>query len=224
METENLDATGGDKPLGATDSELQEAADGDVDRLHDAGGGDQEVTEDKHGGGKRKKLFDLFKFGARGAAKTVIAADKVRAKTGSDSAKARLGATDAPLKPALAGPLEFQCSYDGKVGFVFLTTDPGSVSLCFSEGSATDSSEFPRGKEAQPKWIVPVAGIVELNKFSGYGTKAKMMAGWALDQAIMDGLEIVEKGKKSRMITAMPRRDQLFNRLCALGQQSWEIV
>lgn len=230
---ETLNSTYGDSPLGATPDELDAAAAVDEHRLKHAGGGDDEVSggkKDDDGGSKtRKKLLHLFKFGARGVAKTIIAADKARAKLGNPSAKARLGAASKPRKQRLSGPLEFQASYDGIVGFVYVTTDPAAATLCFSETAAAtdasaDASADPEGKEAKPAWSVRVADIVELNKFSGYGTKVKMMAGWALDKAIMDGIEIVDRGGKSRVITAVPRRDQLFNRLCALGQQSWKVV
>jgi hypothetical protein len=221
-----LNATGGDRPLGATDEELESAAAIDPDRLEHAGGGDDEVNgnKDDDGGGKRKKFFNLFKRSARGAAKTAITVDKVRAKRGSSTAKARLGAAADPKEQRLSGPLEFQASYDGKVGFVYLTTDPAASALCFSEAPATDGSTRPQGEQAKPVWAVPVADIVELNKYSGYGTKSKMMAGWALDKAIMDGVEIVDRDGKSRVITAVPRRDQLFNRLCTLGEQSWKVL
>ncbi|KAH6693950.1 hypothetical protein F5X68DRAFT_267260 [Plectosphaerella plurivora] len=227
LDDKTLNATGGDRPLGATEEELDSAASIDPDRLKHAGGDDNEVSGGKEGeesDSKRKKFFSLFKKGARGAAKTAIAVDKTRAKRGRSSAKARLGAASDPKKPCLSGPLEFQASYDGMVGFVYLTTDPAAAALCFSEAAATDGSAHPQGKEAKPVWTIPVADMVELNKFSGYGTKSKMMAGWALDKAIMDGVEIVDRSGKSRVITAVPRRDQLFNRLCTMGEQSWKVL
>lgn len=220
-----IDATGTENPLGATNEELRDTAAEHSPRLEHAGGDDEEVSGNKNENedSKRKKLFHLFKIAARRVAKTAIAVDKIRAKTGSDSARTRLGAVSSPQKLCLSGPVEFQGSYDGKNGFVYLTTNLASPALCFSETSATNGMVDAGQKGACPMWIVPVGDIVELNKFSGYGTKAKMMAGWALDRAIMDGLEIVDRGGKCIMITGLPHRDQLFNRLCSLGHQNWEI-
>ena len=46
--------------------------------------------------------------------------------------------------------------------------------------------------------------------------------GWALDREIADGLEIVDKLGNSYVVTAMVLRDELFNRLVAMGGQKWE--
>ena len=46
--------------------------------------------------------------------------------------------------------------------------------------------------------------------------------GWALDREIADGMEIVSKTGEVFTITAMALRDELFNRLVAMGGQKWE--
>jgi hypothetical protein len=102
-----------------------------------------------------------------------------------------------------------------------LTTDSLSPALCFCR-----KTPAPPGNEnnpVQPDWIIPVSEIVTLNKYSGYGAKAKLMAGWALEEDIRDGLEIVDAMGRGWLVTALSRRDELFNRLCAVGDQRWEI-
>lgn len=58
--------------------------------------------------------------------------------------------------------------------------------------------------------------------WSGLGWKAKLVVGWALDREVADGLEIVDKLGNHYVVTAMVLRDELFNRLIAMGGQKWE--
>ncbi len=43
--------------------------------------------------------------------------------------------------------------------------------------------------------------------------------GWALDREVADSLEIVDKMDNHYVVTAMVLRDELFNRLIAMGGQ-----
>ena len=49
-----------------------------------------------------------------------------------------------------------------------------------------------------------------------------MIVGWALDRPVKDGIIIVDKLGNEWFLTAMPLRDELFNRLAAMGGQKWE--
>lgn len=64
--------------------------------------------------------------------------------------------------------------------------------------------------------------IKELQKRGGFGWKAKLVIGWALEREVQDGMIIVDRTGNKWDITAMPLRDELFNRLCAMGSQKWE--
>ena len=220
--SEVIDALGDDQPLGVSQQEIRDAAQHDPEMVEHAGGGDDEVTESGGHGKKRSKLFDAFKHGAKGVAKTFVATDKVRAKTGAESAKKRLGAVSTRPESTISGPVEFSARYNGEKGYAYLTTD-AVPSLCFTSADVKDISTGSDEKESQPLWIIPVADIKELNKYSGYGAKAKLMAGWALDAEVKDGIEITDIKGNSTILTAIPRRDQLFNRLCAIGNQRWEV-
>ncbi|KAM0353221.1 hypothetical protein ACHAP4_008463 [Fusarium culmorum] len=216
-------AAGNDSPFGVSQHEILAAAEQDVGTTKNTGGDDHESCKSGSGGKKRSKLLSVIRPVAQAAAKTLIGVDKVRAKTGSESAKNRLGAASPREEPPIAGPVEFTCRWRGERGFVYLTTDTVGPALCFSKKSSVgdlDSSEY---QEVQPEWIIPVADIVTLNKYSGYGAKAKLLAGWALEDDIVDGVEIVDDKGKAVLVTAMVRRDELFNRLCAIGEQKWEI-
>ncbi|KPM35792.1 hypothetical protein AK830_g10778 [Neonectria ditissima] len=218
-----LGASGGDRPLGATEEEIHEAVEKDQEMLNQAGGDDHEATISGSHGKRRSKVLGVFKIGARAAAKTLIGIDKLRAKAGAESAKTRLGAASSLEEPPIAGPVEFKGRYQGEQGFLYITTDAACPSLCFSTESSQDNSHGRILDELQPAWVIPIANITELNKYSGYGANAKLLAGWALDGKIMDGFEIVDRKGYSTLITSIPHRDELFNRLCAIGSQKWEV-
>jgi hypothetical protein len=62
----------------------------------------------------------------------------------------------------------------------------------------------------------------EIKKVGGLGWKTKLVVGWATDREIADGLLIVDKGGNQKQLTAIALREELFNRLIALGKQMWE--
>ena len=49
-----------------------------------------------------------------------------------------------------------------------------------------------------------------------------MVVSWATGREIADGLLIIDKSGKEYTLTAIPLRDELFNRLIAIGAQMWE--
>jgi hypothetical protein len=55
----------------------------------------------------------------------------------------------------------------------------------------------------------------------GWG-EAKLDVGWAMDRAVTDGLEIIDKEGHSYILTAIFLRVELVNRLVAMGDQKWE--
>ena len=56
----------------------------------------------------------------------------------------------------------------------------------------------------------------------GFGWKGKMVVGWALGREVVDGLEIVDREGNHHVLTAIKGRDELLNRLIAMGNQKWE--
>jgi hypothetical protein len=64
--------------------------------------------------------------------------------------------------------------------------------------------------------------IQEIKKVGGLGWKTKLVVGWATDRDIADGLVIIDKDGNQKQLTAIALRDELFNRLIALGKQMWE--
>jgi hypothetical protein len=64
--------------------------------------------------------------------------------------------------------------------------------------------------------------VQEIKKVGGLGWKTKLVVGWATDRDIADGLLIIDKDGNQKQLTAIALRDELFNRLIALGKQMWE--
>ncbi|KAF5617132.1 hypothetical protein F25303_13350 [Fusarium sp. NRRL 25303] len=223
VDNDNFKALGGDCPLGATPGEVKAAVSEDVDMVGAAGGEDHESTEPGSHGKKRSKLLRILKPIAGAGMRAAISLDKVRAKTGSETAKDRLGAASARGEPPIAGPVEFTGYFNGEKGFLYLTTGTDSPSLCFSKNSSSNYPKDVNQHKLRPAWIIPVEKIETLNKISGYGAKSKLIAGWALEGEIMDGIKIKDNAGQSMLFTAITYRDELFNRLCAIGTHSWEI-
>ena len=105
---------------------------------------------------------------------------------------------------------------------MYLSTAATAPALAFG---ARETHERIAGRERDdlhPLWTIAVADIVELKKIGGYGWKAKLVVGWSLEREVKDGLEITTADGRRFKITALPLRDELFNRLIAMGSQKWE--
>ncbi|KAL2166188.1 hypothetical protein VTG60DRAFT_3148 [Thermothelomyces hinnuleus] len=232
-------------------SDIHAAAPGerDRDRDRDRDGAGSGATS-KHGHGHGHRILDFFKGITRGAVKTAVGTDKLRAKAlGSAGARDRLGV----LVPgrgsgaggghqqegggaAPAGPAEFEARWEGHRGRVYVSASGATVPVvAFGKSpSTTSSSSAGRGdgasggtvgeeeEELRPVWSVPVAEVVEMRKIGGYGWKTKLVVGWSMGTEVKDGLVIRTVDGDEYKITAVPMRDELFNRLIALGGQKWE--
>ncbi|KAL3710498.1 hypothetical protein TMatcc_004293 [Talaromyces marneffei ATCC 18224] len=74
-------------------------------------------------------------------------------------------------------------------------------------------------------FAIHIKDICHLKKLGGMGWKGKLVVGWAeTEKEAIDGLRIIGKDPKQNFhITTMKTRDQLFNRLVAMGEQVWYI-
>ncbi|KAH9890750.1 hypothetical protein F4778DRAFT_366447 [Xylariomycetidae sp. FL2044] len=214
-----LRATGAEPPLNATDEELEDAMSYDPQTAHETSGSDIDAAKGTKHGRKGSKILNFLKGTTKGAVKTAIGADAARAKAGSSRARNRLGAALHPEANLLSGPVAFKCRYKGEKGHVYITTKSTIPAVGFSPDKMTTSTG---PDDLQPKWSVAVGDINELRKVGGYGWKGKIVVGWSLGREIADGLEIVDRTGARVKITACPLRDELFNRLIAMGGQKWE--
>ncbi|KAK4120583.1 hypothetical protein N657DRAFT_658271 [Parathielavia appendiculata] len=231
----HIRATGADAPLNATPSELNAAIhpepSTDFQTVPNTNNTDTDTdaTKSSHHHHKGSRIINFFKGTTRGMVKTGVATDTVRAKAGSEPAKNRLGVIPPrrdmnPSEPG--GPVEFEARYEGDRGMVCLSTFGATVPVVsFAKASRTGALAKIKGEEREnvkPVWSVPVSNIVELKKVGGYGWKARLVVGWAMDREVNDGLIIKTGSGEEYHITAVPLRDELFNRLVAVGGQKWE--
>ncbi|KAI1773832.1 hypothetical protein F4818DRAFT_449122 [Hypoxylon cercidicola] len=217
-----LRATGAEPPLNATDEELREAMEHDPHTAHETGGPDIDAAKETKHGKHGRKLVNFFKGTTKGAVKTLIGTDHARAKAGSHHAKNRLGAVPRPDASNITGPIDFKGRYKGQKGHVYITTKSTIPAVSFSTDETIENIGSQEREDLHPLWTVAINDIAELKKVGGYGWKAKIVVGWSLGREVADGLEITDRIGNTRRVTALPMRDQLFNRLVAIGGQKWE--
>lgn len=219
---EHLRATGADWPLNATQEELDAAMAHDPTTKHETSGGDIDAAKSHKHGKVGSKIIGFFKGTTKGAIETAITTDSVKAKLGSSSAKNRLGVVPKANQVFTSGPIEFITRYHGHKGHAYITTKATIPCIAFSEDKTIEKIGTQDREDLHPAWSIPIGDIRELKKVGGYGWKAKLVVGWALNRTVKDGLIITDRQGSEWHLTAMPLRDELFNRLAAMGGQKWE--
>ncbi|KAF2687201.1 hypothetical protein K458DRAFT_429155 [Lentithecium fluviatile CBS 122367] len=227
LSEKDLRATGADYPLNATQEELDEAMAHDPTTAYETGGSDIDASKNVRHGKKGSKVLGFFKGTVKGGVETAIGTDKVKAAAGSHHAKDRLGAVPPRNVDLTSGPVEFRSRFNGKKGHVYITTKTTIPCVAFSTDSTIEKIGSAEREDLHPLWSIPVGEIKEMRKAGGYGWKAKLIVGWAMGREVADGLEIIPRDKAGQAgekirVTAMPLRDELFNRLVAMGGQKWE--
>lgn len=166
---------------------------------------------------KGSKVIGFIKGAAKAAVHGAIGADHVKAMAGSEHAKLRLGAVGWTGESEIDGPTSFTARHHGKKGHVIITAS--ATPPCIS---------FVRHKDipfldTKHIFTIAVDDIAEIRKIGGYGWKGKLVIGWALSTEVADGIEITDKSGVIKRLTAMPRRDEVFNRVIAVSpKQHWE--
>jgi hypothetical protein len=219
---ENLRATGADWPLNATQEELDEAMAHDPTIPHQTGGQDIDEAKTHKHGKAGSKILGFFKGTTKATVNTAIGADTLKAKVGSDAAKNRLGVIPKRGEDLTSGPIEFKSRYHGNKGHVYITAKATIPCLAFSTDKTIERIGTKDREDLHAAWSIPIGDIKELKKIGGYGWKAKLVVGWALNREVADGLEITDRRGTVWKITALPLRDELFNRLASMGGQKWE--
>jgi hypothetical protein len=222
LSEDELAAVAGDLPLDATEEELRAAIEKDRMTAEETTGSDIDLAKSSaHKAGS--KIGKFFKTGVRGTVNTLLGADGLKAKAGSEPSKQRLGVVLNPNEDNLSGPIDFKCRFHGKRGHAYISTVATIPCVSFTlDKEIANGTVLKPSEELHPVWSVAVADIKELKKLGGLGWKSKLIVGWALDREVADGLEIVDRQGNRWTITAMALRDELFNRLIAMGGQKWE--
>ena len=190
---------------GIPDDEMAEAIHPDDTAV--TTGTDAAPPKKKHG----RRLIAAFRSATKGGVETLLGTDRLKAAAGGQHAKDRLGVLrSGPSEPA--GPIDFPARYKGKRGHAYITTTATSPALSWT----TEKEDI------DPIFSIAIADIQEIKKVGGLGWKSKLIVGWATSREIADGLLIIDKKGNAKQLTAIALRDELFNRLVAMGAQMWE--
>lgn len=226
-----------DSGLDTSHGEIQDAI--TADHPNQVAGANGSVHPDDHGAAPQQKkksgfgakIMSGFKHATAAVVETKLTTDNVRAVLGSDHAKQKLGilpSKDEMQKKPTEGPVEFRGRHKGSKGAVYVdsSVSPASgnrpESPCVYFTTHLDGHEVVESMPEAPKWAVPIRDILELKKIGGLGWKGRIIVGWATDREIKDGIVIVDRMGHEYQTTALGERDELFNRLVAMGQQVWE--
>ncbi|KAL8734594.1 MAG: hypothetical protein Q9181_003160 [Wetmoreana brouardii] len=219
---------GDDLPLDASNEEIHSAIHEDPAEKEAAEAaaattvGADAKPKHKHG----QHILGFFKGTTKTGVETKLGVDKVRAKIGSAHAKNHLGVLPKPEEMGPSGPVDFKGRYKGHKGWINISTAAAVPCVSWSKeasdgtGGAVEDTIDKHHKHVAFK--VPVQDIQELKKVGGLGWKAKIVVGWATGKTVADGLEIVDKAGNVWKLTAIQYREELFNRLVAIGGQKWE--
>ena len=165
-------------------------------------------------------ILGFFKGTTKTGVTTKFGIDKARAKIGSETAKDHLGVLPKGKDTEVSGPVDFKGRYKGSKGWIYISTNVDVPTVSFSNKSSDGTGLEP--ESASAKFSIPIQDIRELKKVGGLGWKAKIIVGWATGRTIADGLEIMDKKGVTYKVTAVRLREELFNRLVAMGGQKWE--
>lgn len=166
-----------------------------------------EPPKKKHG----RRLIGAIKSATKGGVETILGTDRLKAAAGSGHAKNRLGVLrNGPEREA--GPIAFPCRYKGKKGHAYITTTATTPALSWTT----------ERQDIEPVWSVAIGDVQEIKKVGGLGWKTKLVVGWATSREIADGIIITDREGKTKQLTAIALREELFNRLIAMGNQMWE--
>lgn len=191
--------------LGVPDEEMAEAIHPDATAVTTES--DAAPKKKQHG----RRILAAIKGVTKGGVETVLGTDRLKAAAGGEHAKNRLGVLRSE-KTITAGPIDFPCRYKGKKGHAYITATATSPAVSWTT----------EREDIDPVFSIAIADIAEIKKVGGLGWKTKLVVGWATDRDIADGLLIIDKDGNQKQLTAIALRDELFNRLIALGKQMWE--
>lgn len=160
------------------------------------------------------RVVRFFKKNTKIAVETRIGIDHIKAKLGNEKAQTHLGVFQKKDTLVYAGPSVYKARYQGRKGWVHLS--PTTVSF---------SHENEMGPERNKVFEFLIDDIVHLKRAQTFvSSLAETAADWSCDKILLGALEITTQRdgeEKLWNITGVPERDQLFNRLVAMGQQRW---
>ncbi|KAG6016110.1 hypothetical protein E4U43_004239 [Claviceps pusilla] len=224
--------------IGAPHQDIQEAIEPDARSESQPSTHSENADAKDSEDGKSKtvrRVANAIKRTTRSGVKILLKIDQARASLGQEDATNRLGALqEEPGRVQDAGPVRFPARYQGVKGYAFIMTNKASSKASSKAASpalrwrsltAGDTVTGGTSEEAGPTaWTVSLSEIGEMRKMGGLGWKSKAVVGGVLGWRVTDGLVVTMRDGTERHLTAVTRRDELFNRLVALGGHKWEMV
>lgn len=191
---------------GVTEAEIHSAVSPDDNLVQE-----DDESQNKPKPKKGERILGFFKGIGRAGISTALRTDRLRAATGSTNAKDRLGAVKSkPTAPT--GPSLFMARFDGKPGHMYIHTSAVAPTVVWR----------PEKNDGNATWGISIADIHEIEKTNGLDWKTKIAVGWAKEKEVVDGIIIKDRAGQEYTITAIPLRDEFFNRLIAIGGQKWK--
>lgn len=178
----------------------------------DAGLPDEYTETPKRKMKKSERILNVLRSTTKGGVQAALTVDKAKAVAGGKGAKDRRGVVKNTTENPPTGPIRFPARCKGKKGHAYITETATTPALSWTADI----------EDVHPAWTVTIGGIDELKKVGGLGWKSKLVVGWSLGREIVDGLVVRTKDGVEHQLTAITMRDELFNRLVAIGSQMWE--
>jgi hypothetical protein len=180
--------------------------------------GEEQKPEPKHK--HLSKITGIFKSNTKAVVETKLAVDHVRAAAGSDKAKGHLGVLPKPKNLVYAGPSHFKARFDGKQGWLYITEGPRPQLLYTTKDPRPNSNDVGN---LEPVFEIDIQAIKKLKRATAFVNKAiETAADWSTEKELLGSVEFEDASGKVWRFTALPEKDELFNRLIAVGEQSWE--
>jgi hypothetical protein len=200
-------------PVDATRSDVLDAT---MPSTVEKAQGDENEEKSKHK--HLSNVVRFFKGNTKFYVQAKLAIDHIRAATGSQKAKGHLGVLPKTKSIIYAGPSEYQCRYEGKRGWAVIT-ESAKPSLLFTR----DDPRLISFDKLEPVLEIAVEDIKRMKRATAFVNSAiEAVVGFSSDRKLLSSLEIENKEGKTWRLTAIPERDELFNRLVAIGTQRWE--
>lgn len=188
---------------------------------------DNEKGDPKHR--HLSKVIMFFKGNSKSVVNTKLAVDHIRAATGSNEARGRLGVLQEQKNLTYAGPSSFKARFNGEKGWLHIKSSATSTTTDSTKPHLIFTTEDPRYHDIDLSnkdkflWSIAVDDIHRLKRASAFVSKPiEKAVDLSGDTELLSSLEIVDEREKTWQFTAIPERDELFNRLIALGKQRWE--
>lgn len=171
-------------------------------------------TRDEDRRSTTKRIADRIKKTTKSGVRTVHKIAELR-DASTSSVHVHKGQDFGSFKAPECGdePFRFPSRHGDMKGNTYITTTATTAAL----------SWMGENENLGMAWTVAMADIREVKKASGLGWKRKAFVDWALDREVSEGLVVKTRTGAEFCLTAVSSRDEMFNRIVALGDQAWEV-